>query len=162
MNKVNYKSDFKLIESGGSYDVPFTFDYHTWDKCKPYRASHIDGVYTNCRLLEDGKLLVVFDQHGLSVGELKCERHFYLTDADFADGVCNLVTVESTGVMLVTGRTDECEAEVTSYPGYAAYNAVQCSPLSGYEYEDVLSGFVPPEPPSEEDGEGTEEELINN
>ena len=46
--------------------------------------------------------------------------------------------------------------EITSYPDYAAYNAIQAFPLSDNEYEDVLSDFVPPLPPEEE------EETVTN
>jgi hypothetical protein len=64
--------------------------------------------------------------------------------------------VEITGVILVSGKTDDSTVEITSYPDYAAYNAVQAFPLSDNEYEDVLSDFVPPLPLEEE------EETVTN
>ena len=60
-------------------------------------------------------------------------------------------TIEDTGIVLTTGKTDESTVEITSYPDYAAYNTIQAFPLSDNEYEDVLSDFVPPLPPEEEE-----------
>ena len=65
-------------------------------------------------------------------------------------------TIEDTGIVLTTGKTDESTVEITSYPDYAAYNSIQAFPLSDNEYEDVLSDFVPPLPPEEE------EETVTN
>ena len=65
-------------------------------------------------------------------------------------------TIEDTGIVLTTGKTDESTAEITSYSDYAAYNSIQAFPLSDNEYEDVLSDFVPPLPPEEE------EETVTN
>ena len=72
---------------------------------------------------------------------MSVKREYYLSDADFADGICNLVSVEITGVILVSGKTDESTAEIIPYPDYAAYNAVQSVSLSDKEYDDVLSDF---------------------
>lgn len=67
MRSVNYKSDFKLIEDGCDFGVPFVFEYRTgFGRC--YKAGHIDGQYENCKMLEDGRLMVVFDSHGLTPG----------------------------------------------------------------------------------------------
>lgn len=64
MTSINYKSDFKLFEDGCDFTVPFLFEYRTvFDR--QYVANHVDGVYTNCQLQEDGRLLVVFDDHNL-------------------------------------------------------------------------------------------------
>ena len=105
-------------------------------------VAEFDGHgYKNCRRLDDGSLLVIFDRHGLRPGTLSVKREYYLSDADFADGICNLVSVEITGVILVSGKTDESTAEIIPYPDYAAYNAVQSVSLSDKEYDDVLSDF---------------------
>ena len=69
MRSINFKSDFKLIESGTDFSVPFIFEYNTRGG-RSFTASYIDGVYTNCRLLDDGRLMVVFDSHGMGIGEL--------------------------------------------------------------------------------------------
>ena len=86
-------------------------------------------------------------------------RHGFF-DLDLAvDGDLNVDshhTIEDTGIVLTTGKTDESTVEITSYPDYAAYNSIQAFPLSDNEYEDVLSDFVPPLPPEEE------EETVTN
>lgn len=46
-----------------------------------------------------------------------------------------------TGVILVSGKTDESTAEIMPYPDYVVYNAVQSVSLSDQEYDDVLSDF---------------------
>lgn len=117
MKSINYKSDFKLLESGCDFAAPFVFEYRTvFGKC--YKASHTDGEYVNCKLLEDGRLMVVFDSHGLPPGILTCERHFYLTDKDYHDGICDLWDKRPTGVMLTSGKTEECDVEVQLPPYY--------------------------------------------
>ena len=64
-----------------------------------------------------------------------------VSDTDFRDGICNIVSIEDTGIVLTTGKTDESTAEITSYPDYVVYNAVQSVSLSDQEYDDVLSDF---------------------
>lgn len=111
VKNVNYKSDFKLFEDGCDFTVPFIFEYRTVFGRK-YTASHVDGVFTNCSLLEDGRLMVVFDNHDLPPGILTCVRHFYLNDQDFHDGICDLWDKRDAGVVLTIGATDNCELEV--------------------------------------------------
>ncbi len=117
MKPKNYKSDFKLFEKGDLHIAPFEYEYYTTFG-KSYKVSYVDGVYTNCRLLEDGRLMVIFDNHGLAPGILRVTRHYYLTDKDFHDGICDLVSKEDTGVILTTGKTDECDLEVEVPPHY--------------------------------------------
>lgn len=136
MKQINYKSDFKLFENGDLHASPFEYEYNTTFG-KSYKASCLDGVYTNCRLLDDGRLMVIFDNHGLAPGILRVIRRYYLTDKDYHDGICNLVSKEDTGVILTAGKTDECEVEVqvpSHYmqgdPGKSAY---QIAVDNGYE-----------------------------
>lgn len=114
---INYKSDFKLIESGCDFTVPFRFVYST-GQGQGYEASHIDGVYHNCKLLDDGRLMVVFDSHGMQPGKLFCTRHFYLTDKDYHDGICDLWDRRPVGVALGNGKTDGTDVEVELPPYY--------------------------------------------
>lgn len=74
-------------------------------------------------------------------GILKVKREYFISDTDFRDGICNLVSIEDTGIVLTTGKTDESTAEIMPYPDYAVYNAVQSVSLSDKEYDDVLSDF---------------------
>lgn len=117
MKKVNCKSDFKLIESGCDFTAEFELEYNTGCGV-PFRALHKGGIYENCRLMDDGRLMVVFDNHGLGPGPLICERHFRLTDSDCIDGTCDLWDRRQTGVVLTHSRTDACEAEVKLPPYY--------------------------------------------
>lgn len=117
MSNINYKSDFKIFEEGCDFTVPFLFEYRTvFDR--QYVASHVDGIYTNCQLQEDGRLLVVFDDHNLPPGILTCTRHFYLSDQDFHDGICDLWDKRDIGIILTTNRTDCCEVSIELPPFY--------------------------------------------
>lgn len=117
MKQINYKSDFKLFEKGELHAAPFEYVYSTTFG-KSYKASYLDGVYTNCRLLDDGRLMVVFDNHELSPGILRVTRRYYLTDSGYHDGICHLVSKEGTGVILTDGKTDDCDVEVQIPPHY--------------------------------------------
>ena len=94
MIRINYQSDFKIIEKSlnGDINTPFRFTYRTvLSGCV---VAEFDGHgYKNCRRLDDGGLLVIFGRHGLRPGALSVKREYYLSDADFADGICNLVSV---------------------------------------------------------------------
>ncbi|MEY8587951.1 hypothetical protein [Phocaeicola sartorii] len=181
--RINYQSDFKIIERNlnGDISTPFRFTYRT--VLSDYVVAEFDGHgYKNCRRLDDGSLLVIFDNHGLHSGLLSVQREYYLSDADFVDGICNLVSVEPTGILLVVGKSDDSTAHVDVYPNYQkgdrgdplTYDAmttvqkmelkdavvkdmqmtqVGSVALSENEYEDVLIDFVPPEPPAEEGDE---------
>lgn len=123
--QVNYKSDFKLIEKltvtddsgAGLLDAPFVFNYYT-AYGSVYTAKHCGGEFTNCKPMDDGSLMVVFDNHGLRPGKLMCERKFYLTDQDYADGICDMVDNRYTGIMLTTGATCGTDIDVQLPPYY--------------------------------------------
>lgn len=140
--RINYQSDFKIIEKNlnGDISTPFRFTYFNPFKGK-FIASFDGQEYVGCSRMEDGSLLVAFDNPGFSPGMLKVKREYFISDVDFRDGICNIVSIEDTGIVLTTGKTDESTAEITSYPDYAAYNAVQSVSLSDKEYDDVLSDF---------------------
>ena len=121
--EVNHNSDFKLIEKPGDgqggdmFASPFVFNYYT-AYGSVYTAKHCGGEFTNCKPMEDGSLMVIFDNHHLRPGKLMCERKFYLTDKDYADGICNMVDNRYTGVRLTTGATDGTDIEVQLPPYY--------------------------------------------
>ena len=140
--RINYQSDFKIIEKNlnGDVNTPFRFTYFNPFKGK-FIASFDGQEYVGCSRMEDGSLLVAFDNPGFSPGMLKVKREYFISDSDFMDGICNLVSIEDTGIVLTPGKTDESTAEIMPYPDYAAYNAVQSVSLSDKEYDDVLSDF---------------------
>ena len=117
MTSVNYKSDFTLLlrlylckpgdegataEKGVEIDFP-TYDWEarfwTWNKANAYTASCKGGVCTNCRN-EEGKILVVFNGHGLSPGTLNVEFTALLPDDLFPDGDRRTVVPGPLGVVL--------------------------------------------------------------
>lgn len=131
--QINYKSDFKLFEErdgGKGFDVPFVFRYSTLAG-SGYEVSHVDGEYHNCKPLDDGRLMVIFDNHGLPAGQLVCERHFYLTDKDYHDGICDLWDKRAVDVFLGTGATEQTRIEVALPPYYS-----QGEPGKAFTYED--------------------------
>ena len=123
MRTINYESDFKLIESfkdGSSIlAAPFRFTYYTKVSRGVYVAEYNGSEYVNCIPTEDGRVIVPFDSPKLGMGQLMVKREFFLNDADFADGVCNLVSVESTGITLDKGATDDMgEVNIEVFPFY--------------------------------------------
>lgn len=106
MIKINYESDFKLVETVDEYllNVPFTFTYTTNEQT--YTASYNGETYVNCKRNSDGSIVVIFNKHGLGVGKMKVRREFLVTDVDFPDGVYNVVSNDTTDVLLVEGKTE--------------------------------------------------------
>ena len=121
--EVNHNSDFKLMEKPGEGQggdlsaAPFVFNYYTAPGCF-YTARHCGDEWVNCKPMDDGSLMVIFDRHGLRPGKLMCERRFYLTDQDYADGTCDLVDNRYTGVRLTTGATGGTDIDVQLPPYY--------------------------------------------
>lgn len=127
MRTINYESDFKIIEGfkdGSSIlAAPFRNTYYTKVSRGVYVAEYNGSEFVNCIPTEDGKVIVPFDSPKLGMGVLMVKREFFLNDADFADGVCNLVSVESTGITLDKGATDDLgEIEVLIEPYYHTVN----------------------------------------
>lgn len=123
MKTINYESDFKLVEGfkDGSpiNNAPFRFTYYTKVSRGVYVAEYNGSEYVNCIPTEDGRVIVPFDSPKLGMGQLMVKREFFLNDADFADGVCNLVSVESTGITLDKGATDDMgEINIEVFPFY--------------------------------------------
>lgn len=122
MKRINHESDFKIIEGfkdGSSMlNAPFRFTYYTKMTRGTYVAEYDGTTFTNCSPTEDGRVVVAFDSPKLGMGVLTVKREFFLTDSDFSDGICNLVSVESTNITLDKGVTDdmgEVEGEVMTF-----------------------------------------------
>lgn len=88
--KINVLSDFKIIENIDERGVPFKFTYYVWKNVKV--ASYDGLLYRGCKAQDDGTILVPFDRELCEPGVLKVRREFFVSDHDFADGVCNKVT----------------------------------------------------------------------
>lgn len=112
---INFESDFKIIERLKGdvtiLDAPFKFTYYTNQKRGEYVASYDGETFSHCYPTDNGEVVIPFDDHRLGVGVLQVKREFFLSDKEFADGQCHLVTVMSTGITLDIGRTDSA-AEV--------------------------------------------------
>ena len=101
--RYNYQSDFKIVERLHA-DAPFRFTYFA--KRGMEVVAEYDGTeYKNC-IARDGELFVPIEHGALGLGEVKVRREYFLTDADFADGKCDLVTEEPTGIEIWRGETD--------------------------------------------------------
>ncbi len=132
--KINYQSDFKLYEQCEADDLtaPFRFEYRT-SGLTTYTAEFDGENYKSCRRLDDGSLLVAFDNHKLSTGTLQVRREYFLSDSDFADGVHNRVTVEQTEIILTTGASEENSAIVEIIPPYIK-GKDGYTPVKGVDY----------------------------
>ena len=92
-----YKSDFSIVleladRSGNDIGVP-PFDWRasfTTGKYPHYVASSIGGKLRNC-VIEDGRIRVLFDRHGLGPGTLKCEFVCLLPDGRYPDSTNDVV-----------------------------------------------------------------------
>lgn len=92
--KIFFKSDFKIfLGSSDNWTVPFKIRFWT-DKsgCARENVASFDGVnYRNCRLMDDGRLCVAFDDHKMGCGTLLMEIHLFLSDSDYRTGVCDRI-----------------------------------------------------------------------
>lgn len=117
MKHYNYNSDFKIVEQLKA-DAPFRYTYYTKKDGKSVVAEYDGTEYNNC-IARDGELVIPIDGKALGIGEVKVKREYFLNDADFADGICNLVTDKvPTGIELGHGESDAAEevrVEVAPY-----------------------------------------------
>lgn len=122
MKEVNYKSDFPALltfRDGKGNDIgvpPYDWEARFWTASKAidYRASSVGDVLTNCRV-EDGRVIVVFNSHGLPPGHLHCEVSAHIPSGQFPDGEWRVVNATVAGRTLVPGQTEmpsEVEVEV--------------------------------------------------
>ena len=87
---IFYKTDFAITEhSEVGYAVPFRFKYYAAAPSRAFEASFDGTTYTNCRLNDQGDLVIGFDNHNMGCGILMVARTYYLNNQDFADGVCD-------------------------------------------------------------------------
>jgi uncharacterized protein (DUF2344 family) len=83
-----------------------------------YTASYDGHKYVNCKPNSDHSITVIFNNHGLGVGKLRVRREFFIPDGDFPDGVYNVVSNDTTDVILVEGKTEGFDVEETFRPPY--------------------------------------------
>lgn len=106
--KINYKSDFVLrLASDAGWGTAFTLEF--WANGAPtkrYYATHDgNGNYTNCKPDSDTELRVMFDDHGLGIGNLMLRITYSLADEEFRTGKDD----EVVNVAAITVLNDEGE-----------------------------------------------------
>lgn len=150
MRRINCKSDFDLIlrltscngEEIGFPDYDWIATFYTWSPANSYTASCIGGVCTNC-FNDNGQIHVVFDNHHLTAGSLRCGFTIELPDEIYPDGNRRIVTPLALGVELVRDKGDcGTEAEVEAILPYikgADGKSLTYSDLTEQEKEDLAS-----------------------
>ncbi|WP_289860859.1 hypothetical protein [uncultured Muribaculum sp.] len=121
-----YKSDFSIVleladRSGNDIGVP-PFDWRasfTTGKYPHYVASSIGGKLRNC-VIEDGRIRVLFDRHGLGPGTLKCEFVCLLPDGRYPDSTNDVVKLQSLDVVLTASPCD-CPCDISAKIELPAY-----------------------------------------
>jgi hypothetical protein len=120
MIEKHYKSDFKVFVSlpDKLTLAPFKFTYFIEGNRTKYVVSYDGHSYYNCSPLEDGRLLIVFQNHNLGIGTINVIRQYFLPDEDFASGVCRTFSEESTDIYLGETFSDEGDIHVELPPNY--------------------------------------------
>ena len=106
----NYQSDFDAIiniKTCNDKDLGFpTYDweaiFYTSASASTYTASSIKGVTTNC-FDDNGKIHVVFNNHGLQSGDLMVKFISHLPNDIYPDKDEIVVSPQKTGIKLVRG-----------------------------------------------------------
>ena len=111
--RINEKSDFplamRLMHDGQEQPWP-QVDFKlkaTVEGClNVYRAQRVGNVFTHCRV-DEGRLLVFFDNHGLHDGFLKIEITFSYPDSDYTtDGLRQETFSATSNIHLVKDTGD--------------------------------------------------------
>jgi len=130
--RINYKSDFIItLESDAGWSTPFCIKFWTDSPARNYFAGWDGKEFINCKVDETdaSKLIVLFDDHNLPVGQLKMQMAWHTTIADFPharfDEVMNqmdvVTTVEGGERHVELALNGETAPEIAfSLPAYAA------------------------------------------
>lgn len=149
MNK-NYKEDFvldiQLLNHDGSpIAVPdIDFDVKFAANASSYRCGRKDGEYYNCTVLDDGRLRVTFDGHGLlPCCSLRGYATWHLPDDAMPDGIRDLPQIIDTGVTLTVGPSDRpADAEVSVLLPYIKGENGSLSDLTPEEREIFVKEII--------------------
>lgn len=110
MHKINFREDFDffldiLDAKGQSVGIP-TFDWCLHLSTLPmgavFKAEFRGGVYRNCRV-DNGRIHVFCNGHGLPPGSLKLDFHAWLPDDRYDDGSRFVAATFGAPVELVRG-----------------------------------------------------------
>lgn len=94
MNRIAHKSDFLIRFAFSDADrLPVSMkgvDFEAWFMTRPgatvFMAAQRLGITTNCEILDDGSLLVRFDDHHLPPGQLAADFAIHSDDEAMPDG----------------------------------------------------------------------------
>lgn len=128
--RINYKSDFVLtIQSDAGWAIPFCVKFWTGAPSQAYFVGYDGMNYHNCRMGDTSdKLVVLFDDHHLPIGDLQMQIAYHTTIEEFPtvqfDEVTNpvMVTTEIDGEehQVMLDFTGETAPEIEfSLPAYA-------------------------------------------
>jgi len=111
--RINEKSDFplavRLVHNGQEQPWPqvdFSLKAAIEGSFKEFRASRVGGVFTHCRV-DDDRLLVFFDNHGLKNGLVRVEVTFNYPDSNYTtDGLRQETFSATSNIRLVKDSGD--------------------------------------------------------
>ena len=130
--RINYKSDFTLkLQSDAGWAVPFCIKFWTVAPSLGYFVGYDGETWTRCQLDPDDplKLIVLFDDHHLGVGDLQMQIAYHVTIEQFDnarfDEVMNpqnvVVDIDGTDEQVMLDVTGETAPEIEySLPAYEA------------------------------------------
>ena len=129
--RVNYKSDFIItLESDAGWSTPFCIKFWTDSPQRNYFVGWDGKEFINCKVDETdaNKLIVLFDDHNLPVGQLKMQMAWHTTIADFPNAMFDEVMNQMDVVTTVEGEEKHVELDLNgetapeiafSLPAYA-------------------------------------------
>ena len=108
-----------FLESESGWSVPFRVTLYTaGNKQKGCVVAYDGHEYEGCHVDELGRLVVAVDNAGMGMGALLADVEVYLTDKDYADGVCNatwtVAVKDADGNALVLTAQGETDVEMAA------------------------------------------------
>lgn len=150
MRNINYREDFVLLiqllnhkgEPVGVPDVDFSIRFYSGHTV--YTVGCQDGEFIRCAPMDDGRLRVIFDNHGLSpVKELVGHATYRIPDSLMPDGIRDLPQTIHTGVCLTVGPSDRpSEAEVSVMLPFIKGEPGSLADLSPEERESFIREII--------------------
>jgi len=113
--RINYKSDFILtLNSDAGWLTPFCIKFWTGVPSRAYFVGWDGKEYINCKVDETdaSKLIVLFDDHQLPVGQLKMQMAYHTTIEDFPGSVFDEVTNASDVIVDIEGTEHQVMLDV--------------------------------------------------
>lgn len=112
MTRINYRNDFEfeleVLDATGFKSIP-SFDwqarFYTRNRLQAFIAQSIGGVLSGCRI-QDGKLMITADGHGLMPGRLNVEFFSFFPNESYPDGVQRLLFTKELDIELVPTASD--------------------------------------------------------